>query len=276
MADFRFAFEDDGILPGNDYSDVPFPGEDALLDDGSTRTAYSADDESQYLPDIGVEEEEIDQGRTIFDSDDVLDFQCNLARFMDVGDLASLAQDVCTWEQSDRASRKEWEEREQRGMIKLGITEETIQGLKSVDPAADWASTAVHPGLMKATIQFWSRTFTELMPSSGPAKAIVLGASNDHQGTLSARAVERCRKEGCRVICLEVTDVSKPYHEIDYHRPLCLVVGNEALGISREVLEMADEIVEIPMWGFKNSVNVAVAFGIVVFEAVRQFQQQET
>ena len=51
------------------------------------------------------------------------------------------------------------------------------------------------------------------------------------------------------------------------------MVGNEALGISREVLEMADEIVEIPMWGFKNSVNVAVAFGIVAFEAVRQCQQ---
>jgi 23S rRNA (guanosine2251-2'-O)-methyltransferase len=92
----------------------------------------------------------------------------------------------------------------------------------------------------------------------------------------TVEAVERYRKEGCRVICLEVTDVSKPYHEIEYPRPLCLVVGNEALGISREVLEMADEIVEIPMWGFKNSVNVAVAFGIVVFEAVRQFQQQET
>jgi tRNA G18 (ribose-2'-O)-methylase SpoU len=89
----------------------------------------------------------------------------------------------------------------------------------------------------------------------------------------TAEAVERCRKEDHRIICLEVTDVSKPYHEIEYPGPLCLVVGNEALGISREVLEMADEIVEIPMWGFKNSVNVAVAFGIVVFEAVRQFQE---
>ncbi len=89
----------------------------------------------------------------------------------------------------------------------------------------------------------------------------------------TAEAVERCRSEDRRVICLEVTDVSKPYHQIEYPQPLCLVVGNEALGISREVLEMADEIVEIPMRGFKNSVNVAVAFGIVAFEAVRQFQE---
>jgi tRNA G18 (ribose-2'-O)-methylase SpoU len=89
----------------------------------------------------------------------------------------------------------------------------------------------------------------------------------------TVEAVERCRTEGRQVICLEVTDVSKPYHRIEYPKPLCLVVGNEALGISREVLELADEIVEIPMWGFKNSVNVAVAFGIVAFEAVRQFQE---
>jgi tRNA G18 (ribose-2'-O)-methylase SpoU len=90
----------------------------------------------------------------------------------------------------------------------------------------------------------------------------------------TVEAVERCRQEDRRVICLEVTDISKPYHRIEYPRPLCLVVGNEALGISREVLEMADEIVEIPMRGFKNSVNVAVAFGIVAFEAVRQFEEQ--
>lgn len=89
----------------------------------------------------------------------------------------------------------------------------------------------------------------------------------------TAEAVELCRKENRRVVCLEVTDISKPYHRIEYPKPLCLVVGNEALGISREILEMADEIVEIPMRGFKNSVNVAVAFGIVAFEAVRQFQE---
>lgn len=89
----------------------------------------------------------------------------------------------------------------------------------------------------------------------------------------TTEAVERCRQEGRRIICLEVTNVSKPYHGIEYPRPLCLVVGNEALGISREVLEMADQIAEIPMRGFKNSVNVAVAFGVVAFEAVRQFEE---
>jgi 23S rRNA (guanosine2251-2'-O)-methyltransferase len=87
----------------------------------------------------------------------------------------------------------------------------------------------------------------------------------------TAAAVEKVRAAGMKIICLEVTDVSRPYQDVVYPNPVCLVVGNEALGVSREVLEKADEIVEIPRWGFKNSVNVAVAFGIVVFEAVRQY-----
>ena len=90
--------------------------------------------------------------------------------------------------------------------------------------------------------------------------------------TTTVEAVEEMKKQQIEVICLEITDISKPFSQIKYPRPVCLVVGNEALGISREVLEMADQIVEIPMWGFKNSVNVAVAFGVVVFEVLRQYR----
>jgi len=87
----------------------------------------------------------------------------------------------------------------------------------------------------------------------------------------TSEAVDRMKKQNITVVGLEVTDISKPFNQIQYPAPVCLVVGNEALGISREVLELVDQIVEIPMWGFKNSVNVAVAFGIVVFEVVRQY-----
>jgi len=87
----------------------------------------------------------------------------------------------------------------------------------------------------------------------------------------TTEAVNRMKKRNIPVIGLEVTDISKPFYQIQYPAPVCLVVGNEALGVSREVLEMVDQIVKIPMWGFKNSVNVAVAFGIVVFEVIRQY-----
>ena len=86
-------------------------------------------------------------------------------------------------------------------------------------------------------------------------------------------AVQRMKDEGIKVVGLEVTDVSKPFDQTRYPDPVCLVVGNEALGVSREVLKIADEIVEIPMWGYKNSINVAVAFGVVVFEVLRQYRE---
>ena len=90
----------------------------------------------------------------------------------------------------------------------------------------------------------------------------------------TVQAVDKLKKEKVKVVGLEVTDASKPFDQLYYPSPIGLVVGNEALGISREVLEMTDEIVQIPMWGFKNSVNVAVAFGVVVFEVVRQYRER--
>jgi tRNA G18 (ribose-2'-O)-methylase SpoU len=51
---------------------------------------------------------------------------------------------------------------------------------------------------------------------------------------------------------------------------LCLVVGNEEAGISVEVRAVCDEFVSIPMWNAVDSVNVASATGIVLYEARRQ------
>ena len=51
--------------------------------------------------------------------------------------------------------------------------------------------------------------------------------------------------------------------------PLCLVIGNEITGVSKEILEASDCAIEIPMHGMKQSLNVAVAYGIAVFELTR-------
>jgi tRNA G18 (ribose-2'-O)-methylase SpoU len=51
--------------------------------------------------------------------------------------------------------------------------------------------------------------------------------------------------------------------------PCCLVVGNEIAGLSPEVISAADTTVEIPMYGTKQSLNVAVAYGIALFDLVR-------
>lgn len=48
--------------------------------------------------------------------------------------------------------------------------------------------------------------------------------------------------------------------------PVAVVVGHETEGVSREVLDMADVIVEIPMWGVNKSLNVVVSTGIVLYK----------
>ena len=87
-----------------------------------------------------------------------------------------------------------------------------------------------------------------------------------------SEVIARMRGRKTAVAALETTDRSVSIYEAAFPQPLCLVLGNEALGLSREVLEAADLIVEIPMHGYKNSLNVAAAAGIALFEILRQWQ----
>jgi 23S rRNA (guanosine2251-2'-O)-methyltransferase len=63
---------------------------------------------------------------------------------------------------------------------------------------------------------------------------------------------------------------AKTYHELDYHVSCVLVFGGEGRGLHRLVREAADELARIPLHGPVESLNVAVAAGIVLFEAARQ------
>ena len=83
-------------------------------------------------------------------------------------------------------------------------------------------------------------------------------------------AVAAARSMGARICVLEQTTTSKPYHDLrrsDF--PLCLVVGNEISGVSPQIVEASDMAIEIPMYGTKQSLNAAVAYGIAIFEMVR-------
>ena len=84
-------------------------------------------------------------------------------------------------------------------------------------------------------------------------------------------AVGAARERGARIVALETTDASRPLYAPWPREPVCLVLGNEALGLDGKVLAEADEIVEIPLLGYKNSLNVSVAFGVVLFEILRQW-----
>lgn len=77
------------------------------------------------------------------------------------------------------------------------------------------------------------------------------------------------RIQNLQVVAVEQDSRSVSYTEIDYKLPIVLVVGNETTGISKEVLDICDYVVEIPMWGVNTSLNVILSLGIVSYQAIR-------
>ena len=88
----------------------------------------------------------------------------------------------------------------------------------------------------------------------------------------AADAVRRLKTKNpkLKTIAIEQSSKSIPYTEANYEFPIVLVVGNETHGISREVLGMVDQIVELPMFGINVSLNVMVSLGIVLYEAIKK------
>lgn len=89
-------------------------------------------------------------------------------------------------------------------------------------------------------------------------------------------AIQKIKSQGIPLCVLEHTDSSTSYYSLckqDF--PLCLVVGNEITGVRKEILQHADRAIDIPMYGMKQSLNVAVAFGIAVFDFVRILKNDE-
>lgn len=77
------------------------------------------------------------------------------------------------------------------------------------------------------------------------------------------------KDSGLKVIAAsEKADVQ--YFGADYKGPVAIIMGSEEKGVSEEYLKLCDEVVKIPIVGEIESLNVSVATGIVIFEAVRQ------
>jgi 23S rRNA (guanosine2251-2'-O)-methyltransferase len=81
--------------------------------------------------------------------------------------------------------------------------------------------------------------------------------------------VEFLQNSGLKVIaCTEKTKNS--IYQMDLKEPLAFIMGSEEDGISDELLRKVDELASIPQTGQVGSLNVSVAAGVIIFEAVRQ------
>lgn len=75
------------------------------------------------------------------------------------------------------------------------------------------------------------------------------------------------RAEGKRLVALEGGARAEPIFHLKAWdaTPVVLVIGNEIAGVDPSILDLCDQVVSIPMWGVKESLNAAVAFGIAVY-----------
>lgn len=88
-------------------------------------------------------------------------------------------------------------------------------------------------------------------------------------------ALYRLKEKNYQVIAVEQTDQSIPLSEfmMEDARPLGLVFGNEVHGITDEAMKEVYSAIEIPQFGTKHSLNVAVSAGIVIWEVCRRWKK---
>lgn len=88
-----------------------------------------------------------------------------------------------------------------------------------------------------------------------------------------SRSIDDLKKKGFWVFGTDAA-AQTPYDRADYKGPIVLLIGSEGEGLSPHLLNKCDVTVSVPMKGKVNSLNAAVATGIIVFEAMRQRDQK--
>lgn len=82
------------------------------------------------------------------------------------------------------------------------------------------------------------------------------------------------KREGFQIVATWIGEDSVDFRKVDYTEPTVVVVGNELSGVSREVTELADIKIVVPMVGMVRSLNVSVATAVILYEAQRQRQEK--
>ncbi len=81
----------------------------------------------------------------------------------------------------------------------------------------------------------------------------------------------RLRSEGYRLVGLEQTTHSVSMHHYEFSRRTAIVVGNERTGLTPELLDVLDDVVEIPVYGLPHSFNAATATSMMLYEYCKQY-----
>ena len=113
---------------------------------------------------------------------------------------------------------------------------------------------------------------TEYPPSSRIHKAAV-GTEEWvpwEKADSAALIIKKLKSEGVQIVAVEQDARSIPFSLLGMHAafPMAIVIGNETEGVSKDVLDMADVIIELPMFGVNKSFNVWGSAAVVAYKAI--------
>ena len=138
------------------------------------------------------------------------DFYANIAETIDDKALSQLASDLISEYQSDKESRKEWEDTYTNGLDLLGFK------YKSTTQPFKGASNVTHPLLSEAVTQFQAQAYKELLPSDGPVKTKIVGVQNE---TVEAQA-ERVKDFMNFQIMEKMEEYTPEFDQLLFYLPL--------------------------------------------------------
>lgn len=107
-----------------------------------------------------------------------------------------------------------------------------------------------HPKVLRASVGEWFRLPMATEPNL-------------------SELLKQHHRQGIQIVAT-TAQATKSYWEIDFTRPSLIVLGNEGAGLSSELIELADEQVQIPLANEVESLNVAIATALLLYEAKRQ------
>ncbi|MDP2684438.1 MAG: TrmH family RNA methyltransferase [bacterium] len=79
------------------------------------------------------------------------------------------------------------------------------------------------------------------------------------------KLITKLKKDNVKIIALEIANKSTDISKLTYKGNIALIVGNEVEGVSEDILALCDNVVNIPMLGKKESLNVSIAGGIAMY-----------
>jgi 23S rRNA (guanosine2251-2'-O)-methyltransferase len=125
------------------------------------------------------------------------------------------------------------------------------------------------PHLLRESVAGEPAPYDYLTKAEKTLAKTALGAENNIAWERCARLgplLKRLHQDGFEIVALEQDESSVDYRDYQPKTRTALLVGNEVLGVDPKILRQCDAVIEIPMRGKKDSLNVSVAFGIASFE----------